>query len=561
MLTTQRVVNSLLDEFADFDFKKKFNSLNILAPVQIASWVDVYDQRRLRAYAMLDAYCHNKGRVWSEAQVEEETAGDPSDRREYGDPYLIVETHLSSLLGDEWSIVTEGAVAPEATEQSPAVIQQRLLDQWSELEKFPMKVIEGETQSIKFGDSVYALGWDAKMKRPRLHVYDPGFYFPRFEEREGGAEEFPRVVDIAWEFEEETGPDKKTETFVRRIRWELLSEDDEGNAWNYSVRYQSEAATENCSYRDEIWTLKQAVEGFTGRPKEEITAPTWLGLDFIPLVHVPNTVNIQGHFGKSALANVLQIVDDIASVDTDLQAAAATTGSPPIAINHAYGVAEKTSYGPGTILNTGDGTATLIDTSRSLDALLKLKDALLERLSVNSRTPESMLGRVKPNEVPSGIALTLSFTPHSGLIKKMRLVRDDKYKLLLKFVLRMYIQNDQLTKPAGDMPVSMMKFGSFLPADKQEVMTLTVQLLAAKAISLETAVIMLIDAGYPIEDWVEEISRIQARDYEAAQQIMAITGNPEYAAEFLGIPAAEVLPDMEDALGEEGEPGQLPPGE
>jgi hypothetical protein len=286
--------------------------------------------------------------------------------------------------------------------------------------------------------------------------------------------------------------------------------------------------------------LEQAVDGFQGTPHQWLEEDISLEIDFIPVVHVPNTVSLQEHFGESLLAPVLQIVDDMQATDTDLQAAAATTGSPPIAITGVGGESGQTSYGPGTVLRTGDGNATLIDTSQSLDALLKLSDALLQRFAVNSRTPESLLGRVKPNEVPSGIALTLSFTPHKGMIEKMRLVRDYKYRLLFKFLRRLSIQNGLTADWPSEEFETYLQFGSFLPADKQEAMTVVVQLLEAKAISLETAVQVLVAAGYPIPNWMKEIELIEQRDYDAAQAIMTITGNPEAAAKRLGLDPGDV---------------------
>jgi hypothetical protein len=493
----------------------------------------------------LEAYVRNKARIWLNTATSgaadiasPSTATTAADnRREYGDAALLVKTAMSSLLGDDWSIVTEGALGEmDDVPREAAAAQQKFIEEWADKEKFTLKIIENENQAIKFGDGVYVLGYDQEKGRVRLNVYDPGFYFPQFDDRAAGSEDFPEKIWIAWEFQEEHKITGKEETYVRRLQWSLEEEGFEGQ----------------CVYEDAIWTLEQAVDQipFTGEPYEELVEPTDLEIDFIPVVHVPNTVALQEHFGESVLADVLQVVDDIQSTDTDMQAAAATTGTPPIAIT-GLGDDDQTSYGPGTVLRTGDGTATLIDTSRSLDALMKLKDALLERLAVNSRTPESLLGRVKPNEVPSGIALTLSFTPHAGMVKQMRLVRDYKYRLLFKFVLKLSAANNQYS--GEDFYETKIKFGSFLPADAQEAMTVVTQLYEAGVISLETSVKYLTDKGYPISDYISEIERIQSRDYDGAQQVMSITGNPELAAERLGIAASEVL-SLEDEDGEGEEP-------
>ena len=547
-----RFIDSLLDNWSNFDFKPKYNAY--VAPIILPSWISDDETRRLRAYAMLDSYCKNKSRVWLSAGTPVDSAPD-EDRREYGEAGLIVKTTLSSLTGDDWNLKVDGAIGKE---NADAVAQQELLESWMEKEQFALKMIESETQSIKFGDSIYVIGWDESKQRPRLHVYDPSFYFPQFKDRSlsvdnyarmpitgerprtvvasPGNEEFPEEVYLAWEFEEETRPDHK-ESFVRKITWTLVPVDEYTTAYGTSDK--------NCLYSDEIFSLENAAKNFTGEPEEVVTEETFLNIDFIPVVHVPNTVSLQDHYGESVLADVLQVIDDIQSVDTDLQAAAATTGTPPIAISGFSGGEDQYSYGPGTVLKTGDGNATIIDTSKSLDALMKLKDALLERLAVNSRTPESLLGRVKPNEVPSGIALTLSFTPHAGMIKQMRLVRYHKYALLFKFIMRMYKANGLFD---GEVQDAYLSFGSFLPADRQEAMNIVSRLLETKAISLETAIEILSEAGYPIEDWVQEIERIESRDYEGAQSIMTITGNPDIAAERLGISLEDAGTNLEDEM-------------
>lgn len=532
----QNAIHRVLDQYSNIDYKESFNGR--ISPVMPPNWVPDGDQRRLRAYGVFESYCRNTARDWLQAiNGAGELPEKAKDRREYGDPDLLVETALSSLLGNETTIVT-ATVINELGEQDPAALeQQAYLEWWAEAEKFELKYWESERQSIKFGDSVYALGYDPRAGRPRLAVYDPGFYLPEFDPRSGGGEDFPNMVRLGWEFTEknEQGDDVVR---VRLITYTLMV------VVPYTNAYSGEPTDLNVSYSDGVWDLSEIKKGFDnwGEPYEWINPPMWLNIDFIPVVHVPNTVNMQAHFGTSILSNVLQILDDVQGTDTDLQASAATTGSPPIAVTgKGYGTDKVQNYGPGMILYLGEGQANILDTSRSLDALLKLKDALLSRLSINSRTPEALLGRVKPNEVPSGIALTLGFTPHIGLIREMRMVRREKYALLMKFVIR-------LARMAGDLAPgpdvrSDVVFGSFLPADKQETMTLVQNLYTTKVISLETAVQMLIESGYPIEDLVEEINRIQQRDYAGAMEILTLTGNPEAAMEYLGMDPALVAVD------------------
>lgn len=529
MTTTKKAgATAVLDNFSNYDYKSLFDSFT--SPLIQPSWVGS-ESRRLSAYALLESYCKNTSRYWLKDEDDSK-----SDRREYGDPYIICETALVSLLGQDQKVMVQGSVEHE----DGAVSVQDQIDQWCEDEKFFLKLIESERQSIKLGDSVYVLAPDAEKGRPRLHVYDPGFYFPVFDPlTRYGAEDFPMKVHIAWEFDK-LDPAGKPRTYVRRITWELVKMEE-----TYTTEYGTEADF-NCQYTDAYWELDSVgTEVSIGwqSAKVFIQEPMWMNIDFLPVVHVPNNVSLQQHFGTSVLAPTMQILDDIQSTDTDLQAAAATTGTPPIAVSgRGGGTQQVESYGPGVIFYVGDGQATVLDTSMSLDALLKLKDALLERLSVNSRTPEALLGRVKPNEVPSGIAMTLSFAPHTGMIKEMRRVREEKYRILFKFVCRML--------KIKDPPVIDLVLGSFLPADKQEAFTMVVQLLNSKAISLETAVKMLIESGVPIENWVDEIELIEKRDFEGASSLLALTGDPNQGLKYLHRPTIDIsdnpLDDEED---------------
>lgn len=535
MLPSQRV--KTLDAWSAMDYKDKFWR-TLMTPIQIPMWVG-NDERRLRAYAMLESYYGNASRYWLEETVDGEEK--TKDRREYGDPFVLVETAMTSLIGDTQKIVVAGSLSAE-NEKDPSAEQQAKLDQWAEDEKFYMKVIESERQSVKLGDSVYVLGYEKKKKRPRMHVYDPGFYFPVFNEMDGSsAEDFPRKIHIAYEFMKLNALGEER-NYVRVITWELVVVEKA-----YTPEYATEPTTEDVLYQDRVYDIGdmgESLDHIKGPVYQWITEPVFLNQDYIPVIHIPNTVALQNHFGRSVLTPVLQVLDDIQSTDTDLQASSATTGSPPIVVTGKVGQKDVTTYGPASVFYVGDGTATMIDTSTSLDALLKLEDALLKRLSINSRTPEALLGRVKPSEVPSGIALTLSFTPHISMINEMRLVRKQKYGLLLKFVSRYFGYKDELK-------VSL-HFGSFLPAEKQEAMTMVVQLLGAKAISLETAIQMLMEAGVPIENWLEEIKRIHSQDIATAIQLMGITGDPNTALKYLGMPTIETVdlpPEDDPAIG------------
>ena len=588
MPESARALKSItIDPWSYFDYKPSFDrqQMNI-----IPSWVGEH-WRRLQAYKVLESYYRNNSREWRTAPEDLK-----QKLREYGDPGTIRDTVLASLLGDDISIMVEGAesdVADENDEVSQVVLQKLL--EWRKKERLDQKIIENERSSVGLGDGVYVLVWDDKKRRPRLQVYDPGFYFPVLQANV--VDEYPETIHVAWEYEAKW-MDGKVRRFVRRLTWYLggiephdeeglplneadpefeerfvLFDNEELNEDGYILRqypWNEDPSEMTCFFMDRTWLLSSDIDtNFLEElaPDKAVFGfgPVDLQLDFLPVVHVPNTVADKEHFGMSVIARVMQVLDDMVNTDTDLQASSATTGSPPIAVGGSTLPRKEdgtvASYGPGTVWETGEGTATMIDTSRSLDALLKYADALASRLAVNSRVPESLLGKVKPNEVPSGIALTLSFTSHSQLIKEMRLVRADKYSLLLKFVTRMYWYNGLLDLPDGDdAPYANVVFGSFLPADRQEAANLVSTLLGTTppAISLETAVRMLVNAGFPIDDAVEEVRRIIESDFESANKLLEATGNVQAVYDRLGLGTAPTIDLPEETVEDEEPPENAP---
>lgn len=505
------------------------------------SWVGPENQRRLLAYKIRDAYYKNIARHFLASTDTKKR----SDHREYGDAGLLVETVKAALLGDRQEIVVPGADkfnenddnkqditagSENEEDQAEAKRAQSLEDdlrRWWRKERGQMKLVETERNAIKLGDAVLALGWDDKRKRPSLRVYDPGNYYPVLDDAD--EDEFTDRVDIAWELDEEETPEGKVK--VHRITWEMAESESVGSLpWNDS----DVPVTHECFMSEGVWTIDKNFDGtvhdFTEAGVEWVKQPDGtdrnrvpLGIDFIPVVHIPNTVALLDIFGASVLDNVMQILDDIASTDTDAQQASALAGFPVIAVSK--GRVETVSggdgtkvmtYGPGTLLEVGDGTMSVLDMSNGLTALTTYMNALIDRLEVNARVPAGVLGRVKPSDVPSGVALALSFGPLRTMVDEMRLVREDKYRLLLRFVTRLMLKNQTLTMNELPDEEAELVFGTFLIVDVYSVVTQVTSLLNAGAISRLTALQMLIEAGIPIEDAAKEIAAIQSEDFEGA---------------------------------------------
>lgn len=535
----------LIDQWSAYDYKPAFSEGLV---GQAPTWVDQENRRRLQAYILLAAYLENAAREYLPNEKDQD------DRREYGDPSLIVQTLVDAVLGDEARVQVEGA--RRTTEQDDyADTLQDFLEEWVEGAQTQSAVIHCEENAVTFGDGVYVLGWDARRRRVTLDCFDPGFYFPVLEPGKFDRE-FPTRVHLAWEFEDNLTDPIRPQQFIRRITYELVdvrelnSDTHDTSPRNYPWR--SEPSNFACLKTDATWAwedlgsrtfldLDSRGARFEVNADGEPVNRLDIGVDFVPVVHVPNTVNHGEHFGRSSLQKVLQILDDVQSIDTDLFKTSRTTGSPPLGSKSVVEANEKgevTTYGPGQIIQ---GEVTVIDTSRNLDALLKYLDFTLKRLATNSRIPDAVLGKLRPSEVPSGVALALSFGPLRALVRRLRLARMEKYPVLFNFVLRfsMLDQRNTELRPARDrienMPQAQFTFGQFLPSDTTTVITDILNLLREHIISRGTAIRLLIeDAGMSIRDASDEVTQIEREDFEGARVLGEALDSPEAAAEYVG---------------------------
>lgn len=545
-----------IDQYSPYDYKgvlsTRFSTGNgYMAP----TWVGSH-RRRIQAYNFIAAYDVNAARMLLEVTNRDEQEA-RNARREYGDAGLIVEQIKSSLLGDQQSVVVEGAdefdpskpkapsepiddstVDDEIATAQAAFERQQFLRQWADDERLSTKMVETERNDILLGDGVYSLGIrpgdpnDPTTDRVVLRTWDPACYFPVLDT--AGDSQFPRRVNIAWQLVEDDP--RPGYIRVRKITYYLLD-----GVPPYSVPWSDKPVTEDCYMSDGIYTLTTAVKGpddFDLRNVEWMTdlegpiVDRALGIDFIPVIHIPNTVAETGHYGTSSLAKVIQILDDIQATDSDLQAASEMTGSPMLALS-GDAIQSDVTVGPRKALRLGpNGRADIISGADGLTGLAQYRDDLRRLLSVNARVPEAVLGRVDPGQIQAGIVLALSFGPLSSMIDEMRLVRSQKYRLLLKFVQRFYLKQGTISGTVMDADVL---FGSYLPSDRAGVIDAVTKLYAAKLISRPTAMAMLQEVGVPIEDVAAEAKEIDHRDYQAAQMLLDATGDPRLVAEFLDV--------------------------
>lgn len=462
--------------------------------------------------------------------------------------------------------------------------RQDWLRAWADTELLEQTVWEGEGDAVGLGDGCYVLSWSTASSRPRLKVYAPDTYMPVLDD-EAEARGYPLKVHLAWEYQEQD-VNGREQVYVRRITHELVPlvalvdgqplYDDDGNPRRATraVKYQAEAATETCLLTDATWRKPDAEDPGDPQgpfdPSRAVYARNEdgvelnrldLGIDFIPVLHVPNTPAQREHFGRSILSRVLQLLDDIASTDTDLQAAAALAGTPMAALSGSNVPAEL-EVRPGLVVGVGtDGRMDVIDLSASVTALQGVVNLLLDRYQVNSQVPGEVTGRVTDTGPESGFARELKLGPYAALIAVLRLVRVHKYRLLLKFVQRLAIHHGTLTGPVVD---ARLVFGSFLPSDQRAVIELVVRMLEAHAISRRTAIEMLVAVGVPIEDATAEIAAVQSEDFTGASELFTATGDDEAVRRYLGLegegPRDEEPPEptLDDPPEPEPEPTPAP---
>ncbi|QSS91299.1 hypothetical protein [Streptomyces sp. M54] len=514
-------------------------------PELAKTWVPPHELRRLAAYKVLASYDSNQAGQLAAA------GGDAGalERRELGDAANLVDTALGFLLGSEQKVAVEGAEHADEATPTPgaaeaAAVQDRLR-KWADKELLTFRVQQAERAAVLLGDSVLALAWNPEKQRPTLRAYDPGFFFPQWEDED---DDFPTRVHLAWELpaDDDTGVKAR----VRRVTYELgqiveggEESADGGGASGRTYPWEpGRTSNVTCYLTDAEWLLDDLKKGetldrlpmgkasFRVRPDGTELNRLDLMIDFVPVVHIANTIPDGGeHWGRSVLARVLQALDELAATDSDSSAASATTGTPIIGlagarlpVDRATGRPQELEVKAGAVWQLGEtGRMDALDTSPQLAELRARLDHLLERIASNSRVTAAGLGTLDATEVPSGYALKLALGPLDALIGMMRLAREHKYRLLFKMVQRLYQAGRAEGWTAGEALPARLAWAPHTPTDRGAVLEEVVKAYGAGVLSLETAVAMLLEAGYPIKDASQEVERIRAKAEQEAAERMA----------------------------------------
>lgn len=517
-------------------------------------WVPPEHVDRLRQYEIFRALHENRfGALLKSKEAAKKLRG-------YGDYALIVETSRDALLGDRIDIEVPGA-ADEAN--AAAVARKKLLDGWAERERWASKLYRCETDAAAVGDCVYELRADGS--RLRLRAHDPEVFLPVWENAEG---EFNDAY-LAWE-EPNTGQYLAGD--VANLR-DLRSRD--GEIVLYRRHYETMTMQEAIAAGVEVvgardrelvcvvtaawfrieegrgeqpqgWRRLQQL-GFEldddGEPIERIDT----GFDTPPLFYVPNREATGQPWGLPEGDVVLQTLLDAAQDQTDLKENTFHNAfpvmydeNPPVGALPRPGqpgqpaTKSEEKYKPGVIYNGRKLGA--VDMSKGNELLLGHEKFLIDKALSNSRTTMIAAGKMEVGDIPSGIALLIAMLPLFAKTLPKRQTRKDKLGMMLKHVIRWHRefgnaadffgaddereQNRDAAWPAGifDDETAYPSFGSILPIDKKQVSEIVTALLSANAISDETAVTMLVDAGFPIDDAKEEVARLaEARQPPAGE--------------------------------------------
>ncbi|MFJ8363992.1 hypothetical protein [Streptomyces sp. NPDC093984] len=339
------------------------------------SWVPDADMRRLAGYMFLAAYDSNQA-----GQLASITGDDHHgvERRELGDPSKLIDTTLSYLLGPKQTIVVPGAEhADEADEPTPEVkaaadLQERLRS-WADKELLPLRMQQVERCAVRCGDSVYTVAWKPAKRRVLLRTYDPGWYFPEWDEGEQDAQEYPQRVHFAWELPAD--PVRGLKDRVRRITYGL----------------------------GPIGAATAPGRTADGRAIHEQVA----GADGDPMLIVGDTLD---PLTGTVTRTYPWAPGKPTATDTDSASASSTTGTPIVALAGARLPIDRSTGQPlpvrveaGSVCQLNDnGRMDTLDTSAQLAELRQRVDHLIDRLAANTRLTAAGFGSLDPANCRTG---------------------------------------------------------------------------------------------------------------------------------------------------------------
>lgn len=492
---------------------------------------------------------------------------------------------------DEWETTWAAQPALRA--------RQDQIREWADRVHLRVRLRLFERRAAGLGDSIMVL-WPRAGDWPTVETSHPAGYFPVLEEHDDS--DYPAKVHLAWEYETTDGA--TVSQWLRRISFELVAINDlrvttnrrgervwadaSGNPpadgtgtpmlttgegvdpvlgvwrhypWAYDGATDQGAGVfdpgtdqvarrsyTTCIVSDGSWPMNHVGDRADALDESKATWRTLddgtvvhhldYGVDFLPVIHRPGFLDDEEHFGASLFDGASQALDDLATADTGVAQAAAFLPRPTV---YQRGIT-ATPLVPGAAYGgPADGGMDVVDFTDNHQAAVAHSDRLQDRALQVMGLPRELVGKVDSSDAVSGITMALAFGPYGQAIVESRDIGAPKHRLIARMAQRM--AQVQGVLPPGPTPTVHVAYGPYLPANQREAMDIAARGLEAQAMSTQTAVAVLVAAGFPVDDARAEVDRIRAEDTEGADRMAdALAGAPnllELVADRLGVELPE----------------------
>jgi hypothetical protein len=479
------------------NFKKALEQLNRVGVS--FQYIPKEHRRRLKAYELLEAFYYNYSRDY---RFSPDSGGTSQNDTifEAGDAQWICDTIKSKLFGDKIDIAIEmpdeikeiGTLRDSGKEperlaelealRSGLVQREAYLRRWWKNNNVRIDIDKNEQKCSYLGDCAYLVEWVKEkiegewISRPNIKTYDPGFVFPFFncndKSLDGDALVKDRVI-LAWEETSRAILDNVGEDqffVIYREIYELRVDKNGDQKCFRKSGYYKYNGSENV---DLLNLIDDNLLDESGAKWED------LGIDFMPVLIVPN-IEVEGHdFGLSNLHFLIGVIDAMINNDSDIRKNSELLGGASVfasgkdvrlAIDPVTKQPKAIAIQPNTFYPLGEGgSAVLLDTSSMQKALLDTHGVIEKKLLRNSKITEIGAGKVEVSQL-STISIKLLMQPLLDKINPMRDQRNRRYSTMFYYVQRLFQlkgtteEKSIFASPLYDFTV---KWGAILPGDEK----------------------------------------------------------------------------------------------
>lgn len=467
----------------------QYSTVLPLIGTALPSWVPAADQVRIAAYQKYEEI------YWtSEEGFQEVMRGDNEN------PVLMPTARTLVDTVNRYTATGFGyAVEPLAGGDTNAVVAAQLaFKNLFDRERFLSKFAGAKRKGIAVGDwcwHVYADPAKPLGKRLSLKSVDPGAYFPVYESDVVDGGDPDKIVKVHLAEQVAVGKD----TLVSRLTYERIFD---------SSGVQTGIQTSHAIYKIDGWATAAAVK------VRDIIPPTLLpaAIPAIPVYHIKN-FDDNAPFGSSemrGLESVLVAISQTVS-DEDLTVSIeglgvyTTSGGAPV---DSSGNEVGWVMGPGRVL-THAGDLKRISGAGSVSPYGDHYDRMMGAVRAAVGASDAAVGKIDGATAESGIALLLQLGPMLAYsAEKDQTIRDVIGQMFydLSFWLAEYEELPLLLttdEQGASVPAVHVvpTFGDKVPTNAKAIIEQIVALrsLTPPVISLETVMVMLREAGLPLQ--------------------------------------------------------------